>query len=94
VICDFCSSPAPAWRYPADSFLDQLRGRSVGDWLACDECHGLIESGDRPALAQRSLLTHVVRKDWWTGSSRASTRWSCTADSSCTAPGRRSLGRE
>lgn len=62
MVCDFCSSPAPAWRYPAESFPDLLLGRSVGDWLACDECHALIEAGDRNGLTKRSMLTPAVRQ--------------------------------
>jgi len=54
-LCDFCSSPAPSWRYPAATFADLVGSRSVEDWLACDECHTLIESGDRMGLGQRSL---------------------------------------
>jgi hypothetical protein len=53
--CDFCSKPAPAWRYPAESFHDLFGSRSVEDWLACEECHALIEAGDRNGLARRSL---------------------------------------
>lgn len=54
-LCDFCSCPAPAWRYPADSFHDRFGSRSVEDWLACEECHQLVVAGDRNALARRSL---------------------------------------
>jgi hypothetical protein len=56
-LCDFCSSPAPAWRYPADSFHDRFGSRSVEDWFACEKCHELIDAGDRNALARRSLTT-------------------------------------
>ncbi len=58
-VCDFCSTPAPIWRYPARTFLAYLfptiAGESVGDWAACDTCHALIEVEDRRGLAQRSL---------------------------------------
>ncbi len=54
-ICDFCMSPRPAWCYPAMSFLDALGSKSVGDWLACAECHGLIEAGDRDGLLERAI---------------------------------------
>ncbi len=60
-VCDFCSSPAPAWRYPADTFHDLFGSRSVEDWLACEACHRLIQSGDRSALARRSLDAPGVR---------------------------------
>lgn len=61
--CDFCSAPAPEWKYPAKNFL--LVGRngekilpwvqeSVGDWAACGECHALIEDNHRAELTERS----------------------------------------
>ena len=60
-ICDFCSEPKVAWRYPAQSFLAYVVagvvGQSVGDWAACRICHGLIEAGDRDGLLDRSLRT-------------------------------------
>ena len=63
--CDFCSAPAPKWRYPARSFISycvpNIAGESVGDWAACDECHSLIESGDSRRLAQRSLDELIVK---------------------------------
>jgi hypothetical protein len=59
LLCDFCSASDPAWRYPARSFIAynawNIAGESVGDWAACEECHGLIEANDRPGLARRSL---------------------------------------
>ena len=57
MICDFCSSPAPAWRYPADSFHDSFGSRSVEDWMACEACHALIVAGDRDGLARRCLTS-------------------------------------
>jgi hypothetical protein len=60
-VCDFCSSEAPVWRYPAGSFKDQHGSMSVSDWLACEECHRLIEDGDREALAGRVILTPTVK---------------------------------
>jgi hypothetical protein len=57
--CDFCSAPGPAWAYPARDFDAYLAfpvvGESVGAWAACQECHRLIEAGDREGLAVRSL---------------------------------------
>lgn len=65
LICDFCSAPAPAWRYPARTFLAycvaNVAGESVGDWAACDECHKLIEAEDRKSLAQRSLDELILK---------------------------------
>ena len=57
MICDFCSGPDPAWRYPATSFADMFGSRSVEDWLACEACHALIAAGDRNALARRCLIS-------------------------------------
>ena len=57
MICDFCSSIAPAWRYPAITFTDCLGSRSLEDWLACEACHRMIVAGDRHALARRSLTS-------------------------------------
>ena len=58
-ICDFCSEPNVAWRYPAESFIAYAAGgfvgQSVGDWAACSKCHRLIKAGDRAGLLQRSL---------------------------------------
>lgn len=60
-ICDFCSDPSVAWRYPARNFVAYvvagIVGESVGDWAACGVCHGLIESGNRQGLLERSLRT-------------------------------------
>lgn len=60
-ICDFCSSPSVAWRYPARSFIAYviagIAGESVGDWTACRVCHGLIAAGNRCGLLDRSLQT-------------------------------------
>lgn len=57
--CDFCSAPEPLWAYPARDFVAYLAlplvGESVGAWAACEECHRLIEAGDREGLAVRSL---------------------------------------
>lgn len=57
--CDFCSAAAPAWAYPAKDFVAYVAlpvvGESLGAWAACEECHRLIEAGDREGLAVRSL---------------------------------------
>ena len=62
--CDFCSEPAPAWWYPATDFVALQVGAIVstseGSWAACETCHGLIESGDRMGLAERSAALFVV----------------------------------
>ena len=58
-ICDFCSEPNVVWGYPAQNFVAYavagVVGQSVGNWAACTVCHGLIESGDRCGLLERSL---------------------------------------
>ena len=63
LVCSFCASPKPSWRYPArkvDLFPDVfvLPGQELGlpptEWLACDECARLIERTDRAALTRRS----------------------------------------
>lgn len=59
--CDFCSSPAPLWHYPALSFVDRVGSRSIADWLACEQCHVLIEADDHDALARRSLTSAIGR---------------------------------
>lgn len=64
-ICDFCSEPHVAWRYPAKSFVAYVIagvvGQSVGDWAACRTCHALIEADDRRALLERSLRTFIEK---------------------------------
>jgi hypothetical protein len=64
-ICDFCSGPHVAWRYPAESFVAYIVagvvGQSVGDWAACSICHDLIEAGDRRRLLERSLQTLIEK---------------------------------
>ena len=65
LLCDFCSAPDPAWRYPARSFIaycaPDVAGESVGDWAACDDCHAMIEANDRRSLAQRSLDELILK---------------------------------
>lgn len=70
-ICDFCGSPKPTWEYPAESFLitmivaappgDSLKGNSVGSWLACDDCHRVIETGTSEDLVRRAGLNPCVK---------------------------------
>ncbi len=64
LLCDFCSEPAPTWCYPAETFIAMTVGpvasASDGGWAACDECHRLIEAGDRRALAERSAALLIV----------------------------------
>jgi hypothetical protein len=61
--CDFCATDLPAWRYPACEiglgtivYGDTItRPVSLGGWCACQECSNLVEAGDWPALARRTL---------------------------------------
>lgn len=59
LVCDFCSSAGPVWRYPARTFIaycaPNVAGESVGDWAACETCSGLIEADDKLGLAERSV---------------------------------------
>ncbi len=86
LLCDFCSAPDPAWRYPAKSFVaycaPNIAGESVGDWAACDRCHILIEANDRRGLAQRSLNELIARHP---EASAAATIW-CRRIASSPAP--------
>jgi hypothetical protein len=63
LLCDFCSAKAPAWCYPAASFIAMnigpLVSASEGGWAACEECHRLIAADDREGLARRSLSTLI-----------------------------------
>lgn len=65
-ICDFCSEPHVAWRYPARTFaayaMAGIVGESVGDWAACPICYKLIESGRHLELAERSLQTLIEKQ--------------------------------
>jgi hypothetical protein len=61
--CDFCAEGAPSFRYPAHDvglgaiaygeFIVHCGSR--GEWRACTDCSELIEAGDWPSLARRSL---------------------------------------
>jgi hypothetical protein len=42
--------------------FDGIVGESVGDWAACQTCHGLIESDRQADLAARSLATLLERQ--------------------------------
>lgn len=59
IVCDFCSSPSPTWRYPARDFeawaTPTTVGHSAGGWAACDACHDAIERNDRTGLMRRAL---------------------------------------
>jgi len=55
MICDFCSSPSVAWRFPAVTFAAFDLVRSIGNWAACEECARLVNDNNRVALCYRSV---------------------------------------
>jgi len=72
--CDFCSSSAVRWSYPARDFVvsdltERLRAQelpgvgSEGSWAACETCHRLIQHGDRTAIAVRAGRKFARRYD-------------------------------
>ena len=90
LICDFCGAAAPGWYYPAGTFDGPDRTRSMGDLLACDECHRLIEAGKRAGLAERAVLNPAVRQhgiDPELANLHGNTRESCTTGSLRTGVG-------
>jgi hypothetical protein len=61
----------------------------VDDWLACEECHGLIETDNRTGLARRPLTAPGLSNGGWIpGRLRLSTAATFTTDS-----GKRGVGR-
>lgn len=69
-VCDFCAATPVRWRYRAETFNvthyvpaalaaaikhDQIHNTSEEDWAACDDCHTIIEAGDRVTLLNRAL---------------------------------------
>lgn len=68
MICDFCSAPTPARRYPCRDFdtgTPAVRApvpatnASEGAWLACAPCSALIDAANREGLAQRCVQRHL-----------------------------------
>ena len=59
MICDFCTTPNPAWRFGARAltlqYVPGLTGECDTGWAACDICHDLIVADDRNALAMRGV---------------------------------------
>jgi hypothetical protein len=57
--CDFCAVKVDTgWSYPAKdcaAYYPDINFlfKSEGAWLACPECHKLIEADDRKGLAKR-----------------------------------------
>ena len=71
LICDFCSAPSPEHRIQVRSFVvDDVvpvtHGMtSVGDFLACNVCFHIIESGDREGLITRARQSFIRREEHW-----------------------------
>ena len=58
MICDFCTTSDPSWRFEAQVFAidyGEVLGQSDGAWAACDECCRLILAGDREGLVDRAM---------------------------------------
>jgi hypothetical protein len=68
VICDFCSTKGPTWKYNARDFVTDVRyqdGRpwaSFSSWLACDACKALIEANKWDRLRKRTIDTLIRRR--------------------------------
>lgn len=59
LVCDFCSSSDPTWVFPVDDFTQAASNTEIhlhGAWNACDICATLVDSADRGALVDRSML--------------------------------------
>lgn len=58
MFCDFCSEPAPSWRFEARPFAT-VYGSVVatcdGGWAACNDCCTLILANDRAGLLERGV---------------------------------------
>lgn len=55
--CDFCFTPDPGWTVPVENFRYGVLPDhgSLGDWLACDACAGLILRGLWSDLLRRAV---------------------------------------
>jgi hypothetical protein len=67
IICDFCSSPNVVYRYPCydDSVIVESNGfalgiGSLGDWVSCEHCADIIDTGNRSMLVDRSVDSFIV----------------------------------
>lgn len=60
--CDFCDCDrTAAWSYPAHD-IEVIPGvTSQANWAACQECHDLIEAGDRAGLRKRCTNTLCIK---------------------------------
>ena len=72
-VCDFCADLDPVWNFDCEriEFPGGVQTVSVGAWLACEECAGLILAGKWRELAETclrklktgQLLVEVAGKD-------------------------------
>ncbi len=71
LVCDFCSAPRPRFVCPARDFdsgipdleMGGLPMGSVGGWVACEPCAGMVRNGQRDRLlrvAVRSIATKLL----------------------------------
>ena len=61
LVCDFCSQEDPAWEFPADPMEPVAGHRSVGGWLACNDCTPLIEERRWGDLTDRAMVAFEAR---------------------------------
>jgi hypothetical protein len=66
LMCDFCGSDQPIWRYMMDPNLPPIVMTKVGGfkdmsnwWWACDVCSSMIETDDKMELQQRTLKAYT-----------------------------------
>lgn len=64
-ICDFCSTPDPAYAYPCNDLvvtIDSMDYGSTGAWLACAVCSALIDGADFASLFDRVLAIFAEKQ--------------------------------
>jgi hypothetical protein len=63
-VCDFCLDKRVRWLYPcSEFFIEQIGWDSADEWLVCDHCAQLIESGNGSGLLERVLESARERDD-------------------------------
>jgi len=61
VVCDFCQAKPVTWAYPCTDFVLEVIGyKNIGEWAACENCHALIEQGNKTMLLAKSVATHPL----------------------------------
>lgn len=64
VVCDFCLTPDPTWRFPAAPMSlhgHAFVGLSDDDFAACDECKEMIVASKIGPLVERCVALHRAR---------------------------------